>query len=73
MSPDASNLLDSLTVIDNYKVTGSFSIRMEMLKRGYSKITSLLMGDGGFLIMQAVMIFINALRGVPRSRKKESN
>jgi hypothetical protein len=73
MSLDASHLLDSLTLIDYHKVTGSSLIVMEMFMRGYSKMARYLTGDIGRLMIQAVMIFINSLRGMARSRKRESN
>jgi hypothetical protein len=37
MSPDASALLDRLTLIETSKVRGSGSV-MEWLKRGYSRV-----------------------------------
>jgi hypothetical protein len=37
MSPDASSLLDRLTLIETSKVRGS-GLGMERLKRGYSRI-----------------------------------
>ena len=73
MSLDASHLLDSLTLIDFHKVMGRCLVVMEMLERGYSKMTCYLMGDTGSLMIQAVMIFIYALRGRSHSRKRESN
>jgi hypothetical protein len=38
MSPDASALLDRLTLIETPKVRGS-GLMMERLKRGYSRMT----------------------------------
>ena len=73
MSLDASHLLDSLTLIDKHKVTGSRLLVMEMFSRGYSKITVYLMGESGRLMIQAVMICINALRERTHSRKRASN
>jgi hypothetical protein len=73
MSLDASNLLDSLTLIEYHKVTGRCLVVMELLERGYTKITTYLMGDTGRSMIQAVMIFINSLRGSTNSRKRESN
>jgi hypothetical protein len=43
MSLDASDLQDMLTLIDSIKVTARSSMRVEMLNKGYSKITSYLM------------------------------
>ena len=61
MSPDASALLDRLTLIQTGKIRGS-GLVMERLKRGYSRITFLLTAEGGCLTMMAVMITIKSLR-----------
>ena len=73
MSLGALSMLDKLTRIETHKVTGSRLLKVEMFSRGYSKMTCYLMGDTGRLMMQAVMICINSLRGSRFSRKKESS
>ena len=73
MSLDASYLLDKLTPVEFHKVTGSRFMIMEMLQRGYSKMPCYLMGEGGCLMIQPVMICINSLRGITHSRKRESS
>jgi hypothetical protein len=73
MSLDASTLLDKLTRVHLHKVTGSCIMTMETFSRGYSKMAPYLMGEGGGLMMQAVMICIISLKGSPHSRKRESS
>jgi hypothetical protein len=73
MSLDASTFLDKLPRVHLHKVTGSCLVAVEMSMRGYGKTTFYLMGESGFLMIQAVMIFINSLRGRRHSRKRKSN
>jgi hypothetical protein len=61
MSPDASTLLDRLTLKDAAKVRGSI-LGMEWLKRGYSMITVKFKGEDGTLKLMAVMIAIKSLK-----------
>ena len=74
MPLDASDLLDTLTLIEKIKVTANGLMIMEMFSRANSKMTTDLMGDNGTLMKQAVMICINTLRVKRRhSRKRMSN
>jgi hypothetical protein len=62
MSLDASDLLDSLTLIDYKRVTARSSMQAEMSSRAYSKITSYLMEESGCLMTQEVMIYYFSLK-----------
>ena len=45
MSLDASALLYKLTLIELHNVSGSCLVTLEMLERGYGKMTRYLMGE----------------------------
>jgi hypothetical protein len=74
MPLDASDLLDTLTLIEKIKVTENCFLIMEMFSRAYSKMTTELMGDNGSLKIQAAIICINTLRVKRRlARKRKSD